>query len=126
MTDNVTPTQADLIERLRSYRADDGRILTAIALSKEAAEAIATQAAEIARLRGVLIAANAHISRMQDMMVAYVTPGTYQEQTGGSSFATEGDPAQHFLFACDMIYMLDGPEQRALTASLTAALNPAP
>lgn len=121
MTGTVTPTQEDLdlASKFANEKYPYHSVLSE-AFARHRLDAIATQAAEIARLREALTMANAHIARMQDMMVAYLTPGPYREQTGDGASASEGDPAHHFLFACDMIYMLDGPEQRALEAAIVA------
>jgi len=49
-----------------------------------------------------------HFKRMQAMCAAYVCPEPYQPQTGMPGT----DDTRSDMFANDMIYMLDGPEQR--------------
>lgn len=64
-----------------------------------------------------------HFGKMKDMAAAYVEPtDDYVSQDGQhSNAAGEGleAPQRNFLFANDMVYMLDGPEQRAIEAELT-------
>jgi hypothetical protein len=51
-----------------------------------------------------------HFRAMQGMARAYLDPGSsYVDRTGEVGIGREGETE---LFAADMIYMLDGPEQR--------------
>lgn len=50
-----------------------------------------------------------HFRKMQAMATAYLVPETYTDRDGKEQ-TTTGSKA--FAFAGDMIYMLDGPEQR--------------
>lgn len=56
------------------------------------------------------------VERMQGMATAYLVPETYIQRTGNDPMvayvAEEGTPEKSKLFAADIIYMLDGPEQR--------------
>lgn len=67
----------------------------------------------------------AHVAAMQGMSAAYIQPGGYTEQTGEKiASAAEYDyGAQAELFSGDMIYMLDGPEQRAAQAEAEAVAS---
>jgi hypothetical protein len=58
---------------------------------------------------------HAHFKRMQAMATAYITPERYTTMVPGAipTSHDEGDvEARNELFIVDMIYMLDGPEQR--------------
>jgi hypothetical protein len=70
MTDTVTPTQADLIERLECF---DWGCSNAERIAKEAANTIATQAAEIARLRELV--ASAYAEGWGDAVLGIVSEG---------------------------------------------------
>jgi hypothetical protein len=54
---------------------------------------------------------NAHFEKMQGMATQYLMPATYVALYG--MMATHDDHGlRDKLFIADMIYMLDGPEQR--------------
>jgi hypothetical protein len=56
-----------------------------------------------------------HFKTMQDMASRYLKPGPYTDREGRiAEERPEGgtSDAQAYLFIADMIYMLDGPEQR--------------
>lgn len=57
---------------------------------------------------------SAHFKRMQEMAQRYLMPEPYIDRDGNSSQVAIGSDAavRNFMFAQDMIYMLDGPEQR--------------
>lgn len=59
-----------------------------------------------------------HFKRMQGMAGTYLEPGGYLEHTPPklASAGAEDFAAQATLFASDMLYMLDGPEQRKAQA----------
>jgi hypothetical protein len=50
-----------------------------------------------------------HFGAMQGMAEAYLTPGTYTDRNG---IAVDKQSTREAAFTGDMIYMLDGPEQR--------------
>jgi hypothetical protein len=55
----------------------------------------------------------AHFRRMQEMAAQFVTPEPYQGFTPGNAQLIVGDESvDRGVFISDMIYMLDGPEQR--------------
>jgi hypothetical protein len=62
----------------------------------------------------------AHFKRMQAMATRYLIPETYRDRDGNESSVAAGSdlPVRNALFVNDMIYMLDGPEQRAAEAEL--------
>lgn len=64
-----------------------------------------------------------HIEAMQGAMTSYIAPGPYQEFSGSASAAEGDQEAQDALFIGDMIYMLDGPEQREAQAEAEAVAN---
>lgn len=52
----------------------------------------------------------AHFEKMQNMATRYCTPERYVDREGRQAInQCDADS----LFAADMVYMLDGPEQRA-------------
>lgn len=54
-----------------------------------------------------------HMAAMQSAATAYLVPEPYREQTPpGEAVEPHGSPGRDALFAADMIYFLDGPEQR--------------
>lgn len=60
-----------------------------------------------------------HFRRMQTAMQNYVVPDSYTNQFGedaGTSSYAEGSPAKEGAFIGDMIWALDGPEQREAEA----------
>jgi hypothetical protein len=59
---------------------------------------------------------NAHFEKMQDMCRRYLEPNGFYVSIDGEKW--EGPPADlDALFIADMIYMLDGPEQREAQAA---------
>jgi hypothetical protein len=59
-----------------------------------------------------------HFKRMQEMATRYITPEPYETgvpEHGQLVGRCQGE-AKDWLFASDMIYMLDGPEQREAQA----------
>jgi hypothetical protein len=58
-----------------------------------------------------------HFQRMQDMAARYILPQDqpYVDREGNTSKVASGSDqsVRDRLFANDMLYMLDGPEQRA-------------
>lgn len=50
-----------------------------------------------------------HCAKMQRMASAYLEPGPYRGLSGEVASLA---PARDKLFIADMIYLLDGPEQR--------------
>ena len=67
----------------------------------------------------------AHFNAMQDMATRYLIPEPYVARDGRRSDEHNGEKTgvRDNLFAGDMIYMLDGPEQRAAEAERIVALN---
>lgn len=61
---------------------------------------------------------NAHVEAMQRMSLRYLVPEAYEDREG--VVWSDGDPEP---FANDMIYMLDGPEQREAQSKARAALS---
>jgi hypothetical protein len=55
-----------------------------------------------------------HFKKMQDMATRYLIPEPYVDREGNSSVVAMGSDqaVRDHLFASDMLYMLDGPEQR--------------
>lgn len=53
-----------------------------------------------------------HLAAMQAMATNYITPEDYIDRDGKVANRYD-DEAQQSLFIADIIYMLDGPEQRA-------------
>jgi len=51
----------------------------------------------------------AHFARMQEMASRYLEPGPYVDRDG---VKWKSRAAQHVGFINDMLYSLDGPEQR--------------
>jgi hypothetical protein len=70
------------------------------------------------RLREALEALNAHVEAMQQMTMRYLIPDSYTDRDG--VVWSDGDPEP---LACDLISMLDGPEQREVQAKARAALS---
>lgn len=56
-----------------------------------------------------------HFKKMQDMAQRYLMPEPYIDRDGNSSKVAIGSdkPVRDAMFANDMLYMLDGPGQRA-------------
>jgi len=87
---------------------------------------VATQKEEIARLHRLAKANNdlararwgdvirlcSHIETMQGMASRYLEPTAYKDLGGHHAGLNPAD--RDYAFICDIIYMLDGPEQRAL------------
>jgi len=64
-----------------------------------------------------------HFYAMQSQMRQYVQPGGYTA-FDRKRIAFENDrEAQDSLFISDMIYLMDGPEQRKVEAAVAAALR---
>lgn len=65
-----------------------------------------------------------HFKRMQSMAEQYIMPEAYRSHSG---LIATSDDHENVLFANDMLYMLDGPEQREAEASvgntITDAIN---
>lgn len=57
----------------------------------------------------------AHFEKMQEMATRYLMPEPYIDRDGNSSKVAIGSdkPVRDAMFANDILYMLDGPEQRA-------------
>lgn len=55
-----------------------------------------------------------HFKKMQEMATRYLIPEPYVDRDGNSSTVAIGSDqsVRDRLFANDMLYMLDGPEQR--------------
>jgi hypothetical protein len=54
---------------------------------------------------------HSHVETMQVLASGYLTPGPYMSHTEGRHLTADAD--RDAAFIGDMIYMLDGPEQRA-------------
>jgi hypothetical protein len=66
----------------------------------------------------------AHFKKMQSAAARYLAPSTYVDRDGKSaSFEDDPKPDRDELFVNDMIYMLDGPEQRAAEAEVDQELE---
>lgn len=77
----------------------------------------ATDALEAIHGRGVALVK--HFKRMQEMASDYIIPEPYISHTGAyaSDHLSESEK-RNSLFGADMVYMLDGPEQREAEAEL--------
>lgn len=78
---------------------------------------------KLAELHGRGVALVRHFASMKDKAASYILPNDqpYIDRDGNSDMAGgEGlqQPQRNWLFANDMVYMLDGPEQRAAEAEL--------
>lgn len=73
--------------------------------------------ATLRALRQALAGLNAHVEAMQARVTAFLVPEPYKDRDG--CVWSDGDPEP---FASDMIYMLDGPEQRAAQNAARAML----
>jgi hypothetical protein len=61
-----------------------------------------------------------HFKAMQRMATRYLMPEPYADRDGQTSFVAAGSDkaVRDSMFANDMIYMLDGPEQREAEAEV--------
>lgn len=85
----------------------------------EAATRLREMEAEIAALREAVNGLNKHIETMQDRARSYLEPGVYVDRAGGE--LTDSYQADGFID--DMIYLLDGPEQREAQSRARNALE---
>lgn len=83
---------------------------------------VAALTAQVERLRAVLESAQKHIQAMQHQCCQYVEPSGYTAFDRKRIAFKSDREAKDSLFIDDMIYLLDGPEQRAVQSAITAAL----
>lgn len=77
-----------------------------------ACRALNAAKAKVEEARGVIEGLNAHVERMQQIVVGYLVPEPYMATNGMMASAKDDQTMRDKLFISDMIYMLDGPEQR--------------
>lgn len=74
-------------------------------------------------MKAIIGMAIAHISAMQNQCRQYLEPAGYTSYDRKRIAFESEHESQSRMFISDMIYLLDGPEQRAMQAGLESALQ---